>query len=133
MVFGHLERIGQKWFSDIWREYMRWYNDLYVGYNLLDKKRQIMRKIKNGKPQFNKYVIALPINDYDVLDIYPSYVLTQKWYKDSDLVIVGIAEGMEEAMDMMQLIIMDCLKDTGDLKVKKYILDKMERSERGEE
>ena len=28
---------------------MRWYEDLYVGYNLLDKKRQVIRKIKNGK------------------------------------------------------------------------------------
>lgn len=107
---------------------MRWYNDLYVGYNLLDKKRQIVRKIKNGKPQFNKYVIALPFNDYDVLDIYPSYVLAQKWYKESDMVIVGIAEGMEEAMDMVQLIIMDCLDETGEVKVKKFILEQMDKT-----
>ena len=62
---------------------MRWYDDLYVGYNLLDKKRQVMWKIKRGKQQFNKYVITLPFNDYDVLDIYPSNVLTQKWYKNT--------------------------------------------------
>ena len=49
---------------------MRWYEDLYVGYNLLDKKRQVMRKIKNGKPQMNKYVITLPQNDYDTLEIF---------------------------------------------------------------
>lgn len=104
---------------------MRWYKDLYIGYNLLDKKRQVIRKIKNGKPQFNKYVIALPFNDYDVLDIYPSYVLMQKFYKESDMVIVGICEGMEEALDMMQLIIMDCLSDTGGVKVKEYILEQM--------
>lgn len=86
---------------------MRWYEDLYVGYNLLDKKRQVIRKIKNGKPQLNKYVITLPQNDYDTLEIYPSNILNQKWYRDSDMVVVGITEGMEEAMDMIQLIIMD--------------------------
>ena len=48
---------------------MRWYDDLYVGYNLLDKKRQVMWKIKRGKQQFNKYVITLPFNDYDVLAV----------------------------------------------------------------
>ena len=113
---------------------MRWYDDLYVGYNLLDKKSQVMWKIKRGKQQFNKYVITLPFNDYDVLDIYPSNVLTQKWYKDSDIVIVGIAEGREEAMDMVQLIIMDCLNSTGGCKVKDYILNLMneERSKREE-
>ena len=109
---------------------MRWYDDLYVGYNLLDKKRQVMWKIKRGKQQFNKYVITLPFNDYDVLDIYPSNVLTQKWYKDSDIVIVGIAEGREEAMDMVQLIIMDCLNSTGGCKVKDYILNLMNEERR---
>ena len=105
---------------------MRWYEDIYVGYNLLDKKRQVIRKIKNGRIQFNKYVITLPQNNYDTLEIYPSNVLTQKWYRDSDMIVVGIAEGMEEALDMMQLIIMDCLHDTGDVYVKKYIMSKME-------
>ena len=28
---------------------MIWYEDLYVGYNLLDKKRKVIRKIKNRK------------------------------------------------------------------------------------
>lgn len=106
---------------------MRWYNDLYVGYNALDNKKDIIRKIKKGKIQNNKYVIALPFNDYDVLDIYPSYVLTQKWYRESDIVIVGIAEGTEETLDMLQLVIMDCLNETGEVNVKKYILSKMNR------
>ena len=75
----------------------------------------------------------MPFNDYDVLDIYPSNVLTQKWYKDSDIVIVGIAEGREEAMDMVQLIIMDCLNSREDA-MKDYILNLMneERSKREE-
>lgn len=111
---------------------MRWYEDLYVGYGLLNTKRQVMRKIKNGKPQLNKYVLTLPCNDYDTLEIYPAGVLTQKWYRESELVIVGIAEGKEEAMDMMQLIIMDCLQDTGSVNVKKYIEEKMQKSKIGD-
>lgn len=104
---------------------MVWYEDLYVGYNLLDKKRQIVRKIKNGKPMFNKYVITLPQNDYDTLEIYPSNVLIQKWYRDSDMVVIGIAEGKEEAMDMMNLIIMECLEQTGNVNVKDFIMEQM--------
>ncbi len=104
---------------------MRWYQDLYVGYNVLENRNKVIRKIKNGKLQPGKYVLALPENDYDVLDIYPAYVLTQKWYRKSDMVIVGITDGWEETLDMMQLVIMDCLNDTGNVNVKKYILDKM--------
>lgn len=105
---------------------MIWYEDLYVGYSLLAQKRQIMRKIKNGKPMFNKYVITLPQNDYDTLEIYPSNVLTQKWYRESDIVVIGIAEGKEEAMDMMTLIVMDCLEQTGGVKVKDFIMEQMD-------
>lgn len=108
---------------------MRWYDDLYVGYNLLDKKRQIIRKIKNGKQQFNKYVLTLPLNNYDTIDIYPSNVLTQKIYKESDIVIVGIAEGKEEALDMVQLVIMDCFNATGGVRVKDYIMNQINNNE----
>ena len=113
---------------------MRWYDDLYVGYNLLDKKRQVMWKIKRGKQQFNKYVITLPFNDYDVLDIYPSNVLTQIWYQDSDIVLVGMAEGRAVALVMVPFLIRDCLNARGGCKVKDYILNLMneERSKREE-
>lgn len=104
---------------------MRWFKDIYVGYNLLENKRKIIRQIKSGKIMLDTYVITLPSNDYDTLEIYPSNVLIQKWYKDSDMVVVGIAGGKEEALDMTQLIIMDCYNDTGFVDVKKYILEKM--------
>ena len=60
--------------------------------------------------------------------------LLRNGIRDSDIVIVGIAEGREEAMDMVQLIIMDCLNSTGGCKVKDYILNLMneERSKREE-
>ena len=47
---------------------MIWYEDLYVGYNLLDKKRKVIRKIENRKPMVDTYVITLPRNDYDTLE-----------------------------------------------------------------
>lgn len=105
---------------------MKWFEDLYIGYNLLDKKNQVIKKIKKGKPMFNKYVITLPQNDYDTLELYPSNVLIQKWYMHSDMVVVGIAEGKEEALDMMTLIIMECYERTGGCKVKDFILEQMD-------
>ena len=105
---------------------MKWFEDLYIGYNLLDKKNQVIKKIKKGKPMFNKYVITLPQNDHDTLELYPSNVLIQKWYMNSDMVVVGIAEGKEEALDMMTLIIMECYERTGGCKVKDFILEQMD-------
>ena len=104
---------------------MIWYKDLYVGYNLLERKREVIRKMKWGKQQFNVFAITLSRNEHDLLEIYPSNVLTQKYYKDSDLVVVGIAYGKEEALDMMQLVLQDCMEDTGGLDVKAYIRENM--------
>ena len=55
-----------------------------LGNNLLENKRKIMRKISKKESQCStQYVITLPENDYDTLEIYPSNVLIQKWYKNS--------------------------------------------------
>lgn len=107
---------------------MKWYKDLYVGYNLLERKREVIRKIKWGKQQFNIFVITLPENNYDTLEIYPSHVLTQKYYKKSDIVILGICYGRDEALDMMKLIIDDCIADTGSVDVRAYISGKMQEN-----
>lgn len=100
---------------------MRWYKDLYVGLNAMENKETIIANIKEGKPQFNKFVLALPLNNHDILDIYPSYVLLQKAYRESSLMIVGIADGMEEAYDMVQLAIMDCYSETKGFNLKEFM------------
>ncbi len=107
---------------------MRWYKDLYVGYNLLERKRDVIRKIKWGKIQWNVYVITLSENKHDLLEIYPSNVFAQKYYRKSDCVVVGIAYGKEETLDMVKLLIDDCMADTGGVQVREYILKKMEKS-----
>ena len=100
---------------------MKWCDDLYIGHEAMDDKDNIVSKIKEGKMQFNIYVLAAPFNDTDVLDIYPSYVLLQKRYLNSELMIYGIAKGKEEAYDMTQLTIMDCFRATGQFKLKEYM------------
>ena len=81
---------------------MKWCDDLYIGHEAMDDKDNIVSKIKEGKMQFNIYVLAAPFNDTDVLDIYPSYVLLQKRYLNSELMIY-------------------CFRATGQFKLKEYM------------
>lgn len=101
---------------------MKWYNYLYIGEKAEADSDKIIKNIQKGKIQWNKFVLALPFNDSDVLDIYPAAVLTQKHYMKSDLTIIGIAEGMEEAKDLMQEALMECFYQTGGFDLKGYIL-----------
>ncbi|MCR5835939.1 MAG: hypothetical protein K6G88_05510 [Lachnospiraceae bacterium] len=102
---------------------MRWYNYLYVGEKAKKTSEDIIEKINAGKMQVNKFALALPFNDSDILDIIPTIVLMQKRYLDSDLVIVGIADGKSEAMDLMQDIIMECYNNTKGFDLKSYIFE----------
>lgn len=101
---------------------MKWYNYLYIGEKAENNSDKIIEDIKHGKPQFDKYVLALPFNESDVLDIYPSNILVQKHFLKSDLVIVGIADGKKEANNMMQKIIMECFSKTGGFDLRGYIM-----------
>ena len=100
---------------------MKWYNKLYLGENAKKRKRKIMHNIRFNKPQLGVYVITLPTNEKNSLDIYPSNVLLHKYYKNRDLTIVGIAEGREEALLLVERIVMDCYNETGQFLVREMV------------
>ncbi len=100
---------------------MRWYNNLYVGEKANKRKRKIISYAKKNKPQAGIYMITLPVNDKNSLEIYPSYILIQEHYRKKDMFILGIGEGREEALFVMQEIIMDCYNTTGQFLVSKMI------------
>lgn len=100
---------------------MKWYNNLYVGENAKKRKRKIIMRTKLNKPQLGAYFITLPTNDSNSLEIYPSYVLLQKHYRKKNMFIVGIGLGREEAFLVMQEIIMDCYRMTGQFLVRKMV------------
>lgn len=103
---------------------MKWYKDLYIGEKAKENINKTIHMIRHGKLQFNKFVLTLPSNNHDVLDIYPASILIQRRYMNSDMTIIGIAEGMDEAKELMQTIIMECYNSTGDFDLKEYICKK---------
>ncbi|SEQ06549.1 hypothetical protein SAMN02910289_01164 [Lachnospiraceae bacterium RM5] len=100
---------------------MRWYNNLYVGKNAKKIKKKIIKCVNENKALGKAYLITLPLNDKNVLDIYPDYILIQNYYKRQDMYIVGIADGYEEAKMMVSDILLDCYKKTGQFKVRLMI------------
>lgn len=100
---------------------MKWYNNLYVGEKAKCRKRKIINSTNKNKPQIGIYYLTLPLNDDNSLEIYPSYILLQKYYTKKDMMVVGISQGYDEALSVMQEIIMDCYGQTGQFKVRKMI------------
>lgn len=100
---------------------MLWNNRLYVGEKAEPHKKTIVKKIKNNKVQLGIYVLALPVNNENVMDIYPAQVLMQKHFRKSNQLIVGIAKGRDEALELMMQMITDSINETGSYRVKDLV------------
>lgn len=99
---------------------MEWYRNLYLGEAAEKKKYRLYRRI-NKRRLINAYVVTLPSNDENVLDIYRFAELRQKFYKRRDIFIIGLACGREEAMELAKDIIWEVWQNTGTFKVSDYI------------
>lgn len=103
---------------------MRWHKRLYVGEIAKQKKYKIIGKIRYHRLQINAYVIALPSNKNNLLDIFPSYELLQNYYRSRDMMIVGIACGYDEALEVVRNIIHDIYNNTGGFDVEEYFANR---------
>lgn len=100
---------------------MKWYKKLYVGDIAREKKHTMIGKIRFRRFQRDAYLITLPSNGNNLLDIYPSYVLLQKAYKGQELFVVGLACGYEEALEVTRRVVEDVYQNTGGFDVRAFV------------
>lgn len=83
---------------------------LYLSRSLQNKERQLKWKLKCGKILPEIYVITFTKNQ-DLLEIYQSVQLIQKFYKKNPPYIIGIADGYNNAVELVQKILSDALEE----------------------
>jgi len=96
---------------------MRWYRHLYIGKTASENKSAIIRALRKGKPQLGTYVITRAMDSDGILDIYHNAVLLSGYYKDRDPLIMGIATGKREAMEVARNIVNDMYLKNGDFDI----------------
>ncbi|MEG1847499.1 MAG: hypothetical protein RRX92_03275 [Lachnospiraceae bacterium] len=101
---------------------MRFYKELYVSDNCIEKKNKICWKLKHHAGQLNIFVITLAPGN-DLLEIYHCAYLQQRYYKRTEQFIIGIAGGYEEAIALSTKIIDEVYQNTGTTDVKRYFME----------
>lgn len=97
----------------------------YLGESISPEKLdKIKKKLEKKAALTDYYLIALAGNETDLLDIYQSKYLGQKYYEDHMPQIYGIADTKGEAMELVQRIVEECLAERGDLKVREFLMEK---------
>jgi hypothetical protein len=101
---------------------MKWYKHLYVGDSIAAKEDKIKWKIKHNAGMPTIYIIAIASNPKNLLDLIPSRELLQRGYPKRNLLIVGLADGYQEAVQVAQTIIQDTYQTNGNVDVYHYLM-----------
>lgn len=104
---------------------MKWYKNVYVGDNAKKKKSAIVAKTEGRIFQHNIYLITLPSQKDNLLEMFSANELIQPHYKNRDaeegIYIVGIAKGYDEAVTTMAAVLTDTYTHTGGFDVAEYL------------
>lgn len=110
---------------------MKYYYALYMSENLETKKEEILRKLEDGRLQYEKYVIALSKGEQNHLEIFNSVLLIQKTITKDNLFVVGIASGYGEALELVEKITQEVYDSTKGTDIRGYILQRQKEYEEG--
>lgn len=105
-------------------ETMKWYTDLYVGETARRRKKKIIRKLKINAGMLDVYLVTLASNRRDMLDIISSAYLKQAAVRRQLPMIVGIACGYEEAVELAVQMVREAYEKTGKADVPGYLAQK---------
>ncbi len=92
---------------------MLWYDRLYVGEKAKKHRFSIIQSIRRRKYRAGVFVITPASNGNNILDIYPLLTLLNPYYRDKELLILGIAQGYGEALELAGRIVGDMYRKTG--------------------
>ncbi len=104
---------------------MKWYKGLYLGEKAGKVKYKILGKVVRSRFQADTFLIMLPSNSSNILDILPAAYLNQphfnnKFYK-KEIYVVGIAKGRDEALELVRSIVDEVYQATGGFDVSGYL------------
>jgi len=98
---------------------MKFYSNLYTTKYCFRKKNKICRKLKNGKGPLTIFVIAVADGN-DILEIYHSSILRQSYFHEKEMLVMGIAESYEKAVELSSKIVIDLYQEMGSFDIKKF-------------
>ena len=100
---------------------MEFYRRLFFGPQIKKRRKEILWKLKHGKPLHGIYLILLPSNEQNLLDILPANLLLQPYYKRQRLFVIGVGKGREETLELLRAFVERIYAETGDVKIADYI------------
>jgi hypothetical protein len=117
-----MENIGIKHYNQNMKREYKFASRIYLGDSIDDSQLHKIKKKLIKRPLLAKvYILALATNEYDQLEFYDSRWLLTRHYDGFVPYIVGFASDRDEAVELVQKIVNECLKERGDLSLREYL------------
>ncbi len=108
---------------------MKYYYDLYISDELQEKKDRILSKLEENQVQLNIYLIVLTSDGKNQLEVFDSIMLKQEYFQNRVFMVVGIAAGYQEALELVRTITDEVFCNQEDVDIRKYLLDMQQKYE----
>jgi hypothetical protein len=101
---------------------MIWYDDLFLGESISRRRmRRMVRKVRARSLWNRGYLLTLPANPDNLLDIVSVQVVRQRAYPKRRLYVIGLAGSYEEALELAGEILSGLYAARGDFKLREFI------------
>lgn len=99
---------------------VQWASKLYIGEKINKKMKKVVASINNREATYNVYCIAFASQPTNLFDIMDANELLFPHYKKVEVRIIGLAKGKEEAIQLVQEMLMEVYQETGEFNVRTY-------------
>lgn len=99
---------------------IQWASRLYIGDKLKKRRDKTIDSINNRSITSDVYCIAFASQPSNLFDIMNANELLFPHYKKTDIKIVGLAKGKDEATSLVQDMLMEVYHKTGAFDVREY-------------
>lgn len=103
---------------------MKWYRALFIGDGIKLERKKLIRKIETNAGLKDTYMITLASNERDLLDIFSTKMLMQPVLHGLCPVIIGIAKGYDEAVELACEIVMSAYQKNQNFDVRSYLRER---------
>lgn len=94
---------------------------MFFGESVKSEHRRLLRRLSQGKPVKKEItLITYAANGQDLFDLLPAKELKISYRKQQELYVLGMAGSKEEAIGLVQDMVMEVYKETGGFDVRSY-------------
>lgn len=103
--------------------------NLFVSESLKKRKNRIIKELMVQKFRPSVYIITLSQGEQNHLEFFSALLLQQHIFENEDLFVVGIANGYEDAIDLVEQIVQQVIAQTGGTDIRRYIVEQQKEFE----